>query len=341
MRPARSRKTCRSTPISCSSSSSVGFHSNSRHLFVESVESTQKALIDCSLFDRLRRIPRHRSRFRHQTLRPLPPQLVAALARRLHIIHLLLVSRSHRRLPAAQVPPRRLSPDTPAGPYGQSSGRLRLAEEDDLGAARFCDDGATRPRVLCQTSRGSTKQLPERPDSGAENVRLLGADRASPVPELTSLSHRFLERQLTQRMPRSYRRFLWFMGVIGLTLLALIIGQAFATVYLSTLPHSSFDGLVYVWTWIATVNVGFLVVLFRREWRALTIAHHRSCGRSAAGFSCAKCAARPSSASFASTTSFSTTSSTGLSSLDSAPPIKLSTSRSSRPSSSSLGTRSR
>ena len=55
------------------------------------------------------------------------------------------------------------------------------------------------------------------------------------------------------------------MGVIGLTLLALIIGQAFATVYLSTLPHSSFDGLVYVWTWIATVNVSLLILLLRRR----------------------------------------------------------------------------
>ncbi|GAA5972749.1 hypothetical protein JCM8115_002267 [Rhodotorula mucilaginosa] len=84
----------------------------------------------------------------------------------------------------------------------------------------------------------------------------LRADRRNSYRrDLTPAQKTFLERQLTQRMPRSYRRFLWFMGVIGLTLLALIIGQAFATVYLSTLPHSSFDGLVYVWTWIATVNV--------------------------------------------------------------------------------------
>lgn len=56
-------------------------------------------------------------------------------------------------------------------------------------------------------------------------------------------------------MPRSYRRFLWFLGNLALTLLALIVGQAFATVYLSTLPHSNIEGLVYVWTWIITVNV--------------------------------------------------------------------------------------
>lgn len=59
-------------------------------------------------------------------------------------------------------------------------------------------------------------------------------------------------------MPRSYRRFLWFLGTIALSLLALITGQAFATVYLSTLPHSAVDGLVYVWTWILTVNVNLV-----------------------------------------------------------------------------------
>ncbi|BGP00177.1 hypothetical protein NBRC10513v2_004401 [Rhodotorula toruloides] len=84
----------------------------------------------------------------------------------------------------------------------------------------------------------------------------LRADRRNSFRRsLTPAQKTFLERQLTQRMPRSYRRFLWFLGTIALSLLALITGQAFATVYLSTLPHSAVDGLVYVWTWILTVNL--------------------------------------------------------------------------------------
>lgn len=55
-------------------------------------------------------------------------------------------------------------------------------------------------------------------------------------------------------MPRSYKRFLWFLLTLILSLLALIIGQGFATIYLSTLPHSNVDGVVYVWTWILTVQ---------------------------------------------------------------------------------------
>ncbi|KAM0753032.1 hypothetical protein T439DRAFT_311710 [Meredithblackwellia eburnea MCA 4105] len=71
---------------------------------------------------------------------------------------------------------------------------------------------------------------------------------------LTPAQKTFLERQLSSRMPRSYKRFLWFMLTLGLSLFALVLGQGFATVYLSTLPHSNLDGVVYVWTWILTIQ---------------------------------------------------------------------------------------
>lgn len=83
-----------------------------------------------------------------------------------------------------------------------------------------------------------------------------GLDRSSLLPmynALTIVHHSFLELRST--MPRSYRRFLWFLVTLTLSLLVLLIGQAFATVYLSTLPHGNIDGLTYVWTWIATCNI--------------------------------------------------------------------------------------
>ena len=55
-------------------------------------------------------------------------------------------------------------------------------------------------------------------------------------------------------MPKSYKRFLWFMLCFTLSLITLVVGQGFATIYLSTLPHSNLDGVVYVWTWILTVQ---------------------------------------------------------------------------------------
>lgn len=85
-------------------------------------------------------------------------------------------------------------------------------------------------------------------------AKLRADRRQSYRHSLTAAQKTFLDRQLLQRMPRSYKRFLWFILALVLSLLALIIGQAFATIYLSTLPHSNVDGLVYVWTWILTVQ---------------------------------------------------------------------------------------
>ncbi|SPO25806.1 uncharacterized protein UTRI_03171 [Ustilago trichophora] len=71
---------------------------------------------------------------------------------------------------------------------------------------------------------------------------------------LTDHQKTFLERQLNRRIPSSYIRFLWFMSTIGLSLFALIAGQGYASVYLSTLPHTGLDGVAYVSFWTLTVN---------------------------------------------------------------------------------------
>ncbi|WFD29640.1 hypothetical protein MSPP1_000650 [Malassezia sp. CBS 17886] len=57
------------------------------------------------------------------------------------------------------------------------------------------------------------------------------------------------------RIPASYRRFLWFMGAMSLTLLTMLAGQGYATVYMSTLPHSGIGGTLYVAFWMLTVQV--------------------------------------------------------------------------------------
>ncbi|KAH8920223.1 hypothetical protein BT69DRAFT_1352576 [Atractiella rhizophila] len=72
---------------------------------------------------------------------------------------------------------------------------------------------------------------------------------------LTEVQKSFLSLQLTRRIPRSYIRFLWFLFSISLALFSLLAGQGYAAIYLSTLPHSSLDGLVYVWSWVGTVQV--------------------------------------------------------------------------------------
>lgn len=59
------------------------------------------------------------------------------------------------------------------------------------------------------------------------------------------LRHRFF--------PASFVRFVWFCTALFIGLLAYVIGEAYAEVYLRTLPHSSLDTIVYVYGWISTV----------------------------------------------------------------------------------------
>lgn len=82
---------------------------------------------------------------------------------------------------------------------------------------------------------------------------------------LTDTQKAFLSRQLTGRIPASYIRFLWFIATIGLNLVALIAGQGYASVYLSTLPHTGLDGTAYVLFWMTTVNVTGLLNLWILE----------------------------------------------------------------------------
>lgn len=53
--------------------------------------------------------------------------------------------------------------------------------------------------------------------------------------------------------PASFVRFVWFCTALFIGLLAYVIGEAYAEVYLRTLPHNSLDTIVYVYGWISTV----------------------------------------------------------------------------------------
>ncbi|KAF3762159.1 hypothetical protein M406DRAFT_280208 [Cryphonectria parasitica EP155] len=71
------------------------------------------------------------------------------------------------------------------------------------------------------------------------------ADHAAPRRVPVRLRPRFF--------PASFVRFLWFCTALLIGLLAYVIGEAYAEVYLRTLPHSSLDTIVYVYGWILTV----------------------------------------------------------------------------------------
>ncbi|KAK0657143.1 hypothetical protein B0T16DRAFT_452631 [Cercophora newfieldiana] len=56
-------------------------------------------------------------------------------------------------------------------------------------------------------------------------------------------------------LPASFVRFIWFCMALSIGLLAYVIGEAYAEIYLSTLPHSSLETIVYVYGWISTVHL--------------------------------------------------------------------------------------
>lgn len=82
---------------------------------------------------------------------------------------------------------------------------------------------------------------------------------------LTEAQKTFLEHELRRRIPASYIRFLWFMAVIGIALVALLAGQGYASVFLSTLPHTGLDMTAYVTFWTINVNILLLLCLWILE----------------------------------------------------------------------------
>ncbi len=54
-------------------------------------------------------------------------------------------------------------------------------------------------------------------------------------------------------LPASFVRFVWFCMALAIGLLAYVMGEAYAEIYLRTLPHNNLDTIVYVYGWILTV----------------------------------------------------------------------------------------
>lgn len=65
----------------------------------------------------------------------------------------------------------------------------------------------------------------------------------------------FSTRDTMWRIPASYKRFLWFITSLGISLVTLLAGQVYAIVFMSTLPHTSMEGTAYVTFWMITVHI--------------------------------------------------------------------------------------
>jgi len=56
-------------------------------------------------------------------------------------------------------------------------------------------------------------------------------------------------------LPASFVRFVWFCMALSIGLLVYVIGEAYAEIYLRTLPHNNFETIVYVYGWVSTVHL--------------------------------------------------------------------------------------
>ncbi|KAJ2892802.1 hypothetical protein MKZ38_009369 [Zalerion maritima] len=56
-------------------------------------------------------------------------------------------------------------------------------------------------------------------------------------------------------LPASFVRFIWFCLALFIGLIAYVIGEAYAELYLRTMPHNNLETIVYVYSWVATVHL--------------------------------------------------------------------------------------
>ncbi|KAI1827153.1 hypothetical protein F4861DRAFT_434300 [Xylaria intraflava] len=56
-------------------------------------------------------------------------------------------------------------------------------------------------------------------------------------------------------LPASFVRFVWFCLALIISMFAYLIGEAYAEIYLRTLPHNSWETIVYVYSWVVTVHL--------------------------------------------------------------------------------------
>lgn len=66
------------------------------------------------------------------------------------------------------------------------------------------------------------------------------------------------ERALALRkrwLPASFMRFIWFCTALFIGMMAYVLGEAYAEIYLRTLPHNTVETIAYVYSWVITVHL--------------------------------------------------------------------------------------
>jgi hypothetical protein len=107
---------------------------------------------------------------------------------------------------------------------------------------------------------GDTETVAARDRPRRANVQQAAFDPNAPleVALATDNMHRTRAQALALRkrwLPASFMRFIWFCAALFIGMLAYVVGEAYAETYLRTLPHSTIQTIVYVYTWVITVHL--------------------------------------------------------------------------------------
>lgn len=107
---------------------------------------------------------------------------------------------------------------------------------------------------------GDTETVAGRDRARRPNVQQAAFDPDAPleVALATDNIHRTRAQALALRkrwLPASFMRFIWFCAALFIGMLAYVVGEAYAETYLRTLPHSTMQTIVYVYTWVITVHL--------------------------------------------------------------------------------------
>lgn len=103
----------------------------------------------------------------------------------------------------------------------------------------------TRPRRDHGRRRAPIAPHAFDPDLDALQITSFDERLAAPGSVPVELRRRWL--------PASFVRFVWFCLALYIGLLAYVVGEAYAEIYLRTLPHNNLETIVYVYGWISTV----------------------------------------------------------------------------------------
>ncbi|KAM0329358.1 hypothetical protein ACHAQA_004664 [Verticillium albo-atrum] len=79
--------------------------------------------------------------------------------------------------------------------------------------------------------------------------------RRRPQPHRQGHQQSLLARLRARWLPASFVRFVWFCLALFVGLMAYVIGEAYAEIYLRTLPHDNLETIMYVYSWVLTVHL--------------------------------------------------------------------------------------